>query len=424
MRRAFFIVVGAVVAALLPVSLPVGAAFADSTVVVRGLGFGADSTTNLAIVGCSGLYDISSAPVATYLSPSPGGPAGSRSLKYDLDGGTAVGSQHHVGSLAATTVAGASVLAPQGTTGVAYAGYQSPEDAGTTLLWVGRADLSVGAGAWQQVDAPGLTYTWTKYDFATQRPVDSGEAPASSTVPALMDAHGGDGAGFYALGFGCDGNPFKIDALRTGSPGDVTTYDLEGYTTATGITGSAERITAGDALTLHGSVTTDMVGPLAQGLLVLEAQQFGEQEFKPVDGAALQVSGGGTTATVQPTSHTVYRWRFGGSASADGSVSAPFTVDVAPVVTADAQPGNAKSGDASAVAGTVAPAGPGVRATLWRAGPAGPVALGTALTAPDGSYRIAVPDGTTGPWRYYVTVPAAGGILAGQSLTQTFAPAQ
>ena len=74
MRRAFFIVVGAVAAALLPFSLSVSAAFADSTVVVRGLGFGADSTTNLAIVGCSGLYATSGAPVATYLSPSDGGP--------------------------------------------------------------------------------------------------------------------------------------------------------------------------------------------------------------------------------------------------------------------------------------------------------------------------------------------------------------
>ena len=62
MRRAFFIVVGAVAAALLPFSLPVSAAFADSTVVVRGLGFGADSTTNLAIVGCSGLYATSGPP--------------------------------------------------------------------------------------------------------------------------------------------------------------------------------------------------------------------------------------------------------------------------------------------------------------------------------------------------------------------------
>ena len=411
MRRGFFIVLGAVVAAVLPFS----AARADSTIVVRGLGFAAGSSTSLAIVGCSGLYATSGEPVATYLSPSPGGPAGTRALKYDLGDGSAVGSQHRVGSMAATTVAGLAVTAPQGTSGVAYAGYQSPEDAGTTLLWVGRASLAVGAGGWQQVDAPGLTYTWTKYDFATHQPVESGRG--TGTVPEFMGAHGGDGSGFYALGFGCDGNPFKIDALRTGSPGDVTTYDLEGYTTATGISGSATRIAAGDAVTLHGSVSTDMVGPLAQGLLVLEAQEFGEQEFKPVDGAALQVSGGGTTATVQPSSHTVYRWRFGGSSSAEGSVSPVFTVDVVSLVTAVADPGG------PAVTGKVAPGRPGVPVTLWQLGPKGPVRLGATTTAAEGGYRITVPADLTGPFRYYVTVPPTGGVLAGQSPTQTFGPA-
>jgi hypothetical protein len=411
LRRALVVVVGAVVAAVLPVS----AARADSTVVVRGLGFAAGSSTSLAVVGCTGLYATSGEPVATYLSPSPGGPAGTRALKYDLDGGSAVGSQHRVGSMAATTVAGLSVTAPQGTSGVAYAGYQSPEDAGTTLVWIGRAPLAVGAGGWQQVEAPGLTYAWTKYDFATRQPVASGAG--TGTVASFMAGHGGDGAGFYALGFGCDGNPFKIDALRTGSPGDVTTYDLEGYTTATGISGSATRVASGDGLTLHGTVTTDMVGPLAQGLLVLEAQQFGESGFKPVDGAALQVTGAGATATVQPTTHTLYRWRFGGSSSAEGSVSPVFTVDVASVVTAQVDPAG------PAVAGQVAPARPGVPATLWKVGPKEPVRVGTATTTADGGYRIPVAAEQTGPWRYYVTVPPTGGNLGGQSPTQTFTPA-
>ncbi|MFC4783539.1 hypothetical protein ACT8ZV_03635 [Nocardioides sp. MAHUQ-72] len=419
MRRALVIIVGAVVAALVPFS----AARADSTVVVRGLGFSADSMTNLAIVGCADLFGIGGGSPTTYLSPSPGGPAGSRSLKFDLDGGTAVGSQHRVSSMAATTVAGLSVLAPQGTSGVAYAGYQSPEDAGTTLVWVGRAPLSVAAGPWRRLDAPALTYRWTKYDLASRQPVDSG-APTSSTVRAFMAAHGGDGAGFYALGLGCDGRPFKVDALRTGRAGDVTTYDIEGYTTATGISGSAMRISAGDALTINGHVSSDMIGPLAQGLLVLEAQSFGEQGFKPVDGAALEVSGGGTSATVSPTTHTVYRWRFGGSSSAEGSVSPVFTVDVAPVVTATPDVAAAKAGGQLAIVGTTTPARPGTRVTLWQVGPHGPVRMGTDTTDADGAYRVTVPRGETGGFRYFVTVPAGGGNLAGQSPTQSFAPLQ
>ena len=145
------------------------------------------------------------------------------------------------------------MYAPNGTAGVAYAGYMAPADWSTNLVWVGRSSLTVGAGGWQQVDATGLTYTWTQYDLSTMRPVTDAEADPA-TVPAFLAAHGGDGPGFYATGFGCDGQPFKIDALRYGTAGAVTTYDLEGFTSTTGITGSATSITAGESVTLGGTV--------------------------------------------------------------------------------------------------------------------------------------------------------------------------
>ena len=81
---------GAAVAAALSVS----PAHADSQVVVRGLSFPADSATKLSIVGCEGVYNRQPEPIATYLSR--GGPAGTRSFKYDLAGGNAVGSQSSV----------------------------------------------------------------------------------------------------------------------------------------------------------------------------------------------------------------------------------------------------------------------------------------------------------------------------------------
>src|SRR6476646_5654062 len=117
-----------VLAAALAV-VPAGAASADDTVLVRGLGFPADGLTNLSIVGCSGIFDRVPEPIATFLSRSADAPAGTRSLKYDLGGGNAVGSQHRFTSLAATTVAGLSLAAPDGASGVAYAGYQAPADA-------------------------------------------------------------------------------------------------------------------------------------------------------------------------------------------------------------------------------------------------------------------------------------------------------
>ena len=412
MRRALIIAGGAALAAALSMS----PARADSQVVVRGLSFPAASATNLAIVGCAGVYDRRPEPIATYLSRGDG-PAGSRSFKYDLAGGNAVGSQSGVASMAGTTAAGLSVFAPAGSAGVAYAGYQAPADWGTNLAWVGRAEISAAAGQWQQVDATGLTYAWTQYDLADHQPVTQDENPA--TVPAFLAAHGGDGPGFYATGFGCDGQPFKVDALRLGTGGAVTTYDLEGFTSSTGIAGSASTITAGETVALGGMVRDGQGGELPHGLAVLEEQKFGTEHFVPVDGAAASVAGGDPHALVQPEQRTVYRWSFAGTWSTDGSVSEPFTVEVAPAVTAVAEvvPGAPAdvAGASVTVSGAVTPAKPALRVTLWRVSGEDRTVVDSAPIAEDGSYRIEVPDAEGGPWRYVVTVPAASGNLAGTS---------
>ena len=418
MRRALIIVAGVVTAALLGAP----AAYADSTVVVRGLDFPA-GLTQLSIAGCPGIFDRVAEPVPTCLSRGVDAPAGSRSLKYDLAGGNAVGSQHAVASMAETSVAGLSVAAPQGSTGVAYAGYRAPEDWSTNLVWVGRADLHAAPGGWQQVDVTGLTYTWTQYDLAAQQPVaPHGEAPAPATVPEFLAAHGGDGPGFYTVGFGCDGSPFKIDALRIGSPGAVTTYDLEGYTSTTAIVGSQNTVVAGQEVALGGILRDGYGAPLSHGLLVLEAQAPGGA-FEPVKGAAVPVAVGDPTVTVAPTAHTVYRWRFAGTLSVDGSVSPSFTVDVATAVAATTDTSGVASGGPLAVVGTTSPTKPGAMATLWRLDPEGRVAVAAAPVADDGSFRFEVPKALEGAWQYVVTVPAADGNLAGESPVQQVEPA-
>jgi hypothetical protein len=422
MRRALIVVAGVVLAAL--VQAP--AAYADSTVVVRGLDFPV-GLTRISITGCPGLFDRVAEPVSTYLSRSPDAPAGTRSLKYDLAGGNAVGAEHAVASMAATSVAGLSVSAPEGSAGVAYAGYQAPADWGTNLVWVGRADLQAAPGGWQQVDVTGLTYTWTQYDFATQQPVPpdpaatdqpAAEPPAPMTVPDFLGAHGGDGPGFYTAGFGCDGNPFKIDALRIGSPGAVTTYDLEGYTSTTAITGSQGAVVAGEQVAIGGILRDGRGAVLPHGLLILEAQEPGGDAFTPVEGAAAPVDGGDPLVSVAPTQRTVYRWRFAGTWSVDGSVSPTFTVDVATAVTATTDASRVAAGAPLAVVGTTTPAKPGVPATLWRLRPEGRDAVATAPVAEDGSFRFEVPADLEGPWQYVVTVPATEGNLAGESPVQ------
>jgi hypothetical protein len=401
MRRAVIVIAGGITAAVLQAA----PASADTTVVVRGLGFPSAGLTGLAITGCPGLFDRVAEPVTSYLSRGDS-PIGTRSLKYDLAGGNAVGSQQAVASMTGTSVAGLSVRAPGGTSGVAYAGYQPPADWGTSRMWVGRADLSAAPGGWRSVDATGLTYTWTRYDLATQQRLPE-TADGTATVRAFAAAHGGDGPGFYTVGFGCDGQPFNIDALRSGSPGAVTTYDLEGYTSSTAISGSASTVLAGEPVTLAGSLQDELGRPVPHGLLVLESRGPEDAAFTPVKGVGASVDGE-PSVSVTPSARTAYRWRFAGTWSVDGSVSPSFTVQVGTVVTAERQPGD-DPGAPVAVVGTTRPAKPGVRATLWRVGPAGGrTAVATTPASEDGGYRFEVTR-TRRAASYVVTEPATTG---------------
>lgn len=377
-------------------------------------------------------------------------------MSYDLAGGNAVGAQFAVGSVLATTVAGLSMAAPQGTTGVAYVGYQPPRDSGSTLFWVGRAPLEAAPGGWRAVDVAGRSFSWTRYDLATgqRAPVSSPptaqpSGPSSpdptpdsttdqdqgadrpATVAEFAGRMGGDGPGFFAVGFGCDGARFSIDALRVGRPGDVTTYDLEGWTSSAVIAGSTHRVLYGDGLTLSGVLRDNAGGSLDHGLLVLEARPFGRETFQPVLGATRTVDAGDPVLTVTPQTRTFYRWRFAGSWSVNGSVSPAWSVDVAirvlaKTVTAPA-PAPAPSADAESdadpgetaplvvITGSAEPARPGAKATLWRVSGPKRTALATATIADDGTFRFEVPTQPRAPWQYVVTVPGAGGLLAGQS---------
>jgi hypothetical protein len=322
MRRAVAACAGAAVAALLPIA----PALADSTVVVHGMAFPTGRAAQLSFVGCQNAYDRTDEALQPYIGIGPGqAPAGRRSLGYDLAGGNAIGSLHYVDSMAATTVAGMSVNAADGASGVAYAGYQEPADRGTGLVWFGRADLAAAPGGWQRVDAAALSYTWTKFDMLTQQRAgqQQTESQDAARIPAFLAEHGGDGPGFFTIGFGCDGRAFNMDAWRIGSPGAVTTYDLEGLTTTTSISGPDGAIDLGDSVTLRGSVTDGSGTPVSGARLVLEAQ--GDNGgWAIVDG----VSGDDPALAVAPESTTTYRWQFVDRPLAEGSVSAPFTVQV------------------------------------------------------------------------------------------------
>lgn len=437
MRRSFIVAAGTLAAT----ALCAAPAFAgstirstpDSTIVVRGAAFPVGREAQLSFVGCDSLYDRSVEALQPYLTLGPGtAPAGERSVEYALSGGNAIGSLYYVNSMLATTVAGFSVYAANGAAGVAYAGYQMPADIGTTLVWFGRADLLASPGRWQQVDATKLTYAWTKYDMASGErvPTDDatgaavsgevGDPSSSSAVTDFIAAHGGDGVGFYTIGFGCDGLAFDMDAWRIGGASGVTTYDLEGLSTVTTITGSSGSIVAGENATISGALRDGAGIKLFRATMILEAKAFDSFEFTTVDVA--EAAGAiDPSVTVQPTTRTVYRWRFADRPLAEDSESAPFTIEVATGVTAVSPDTNADT-DTDAgqtIGGATTPAKPDLLATLWRVTPKGDVRVDTAKTANDGTYGFEVPDAQmeTETARYYVTVPAATGNLAGQSPT-------
>ncbi|WP_275744652.1 hypothetical protein [Nocardioides sp. YIM 152315] len=316
-------VVAAALAAVAAGTVPGASAAGNADVTVRGTAFPPGNRAQLTAVGCGDVFQRSTEPLRPMIGLATGaGATGQRSLGFDTGAGTAAGVVSYVEAIGATTVAGVSVSAAAGTTGVAYVGYQAPADAGTSRMWIGRASLTVPASAdWTTVDVPGLGYAWTQYDMATHRP--TGAQAGSSGVPAFVQTMGGDGYGFYVVGFGCDGSPFDVDAWRIGRPGATTTYDLEGYGTRTSIAGPTGTVAAGQRVTLQSRVVDDLGAPMSGARVVLEAKQD--------DGTweTVRVAVGASVAvTLRVEETTTYRWEVFSTPSTQGSVSQPLVVTV------------------------------------------------------------------------------------------------
>jgi hypothetical protein len=306
-------------------------AYADSTVTVQGTALPDPATANLSFVGCADLYQRTDERLAPTIGFGPGAaPSGTRSLGWDLAGGNAVGALFPVASMLNTT-ASLAVNATGRATGVAYAGYQEPADAGTTLLWLGRSELATPGGAWQTVDATTRVYTWAKYDMDSRQRVVR-EPDVQSTVADFVAAHGGDGPGLYTIGFGCDGTPFSMDQLRVGAPGAVTTNDLEGLRTVVSI--SRHRVDADDdadgEVTITGRLRTETGDPIPHATMILERRNPDSRVWKPV--LVAEVRNGGVSATVPADERAFYRWRFVERPLAEGNASMALLLDIVPTL--------------------------------------------------------------------------------------------
>lgn len=315
MRR--LVLVAALAAAL---SSPLAPVMADDTVVVPGLAFPDD--TYLSYFGCTDLFRADTRAPQVRIGRDGDVPAGRRSFGLRMPGNdTASGPVRRVGSVAGTSVAGFAARADEGGVGVAYVWYSAP-DLLPGEVWSGRAALQTGA-AWQYVDAAAASYTWTRYHAATGEVVED----AGTASVADFTATHGDGPGYLLAGFGCDGQPFSVDALRFGSPGAVTTYDLEGIAVSITMTASHDTLPAGGEVTLTGA-TLDEGGSPVGSALVLQERAEGQELFTAT-GHPLHAGPDGTiSAVVAPQVTTEYRWYLPDTGLADAGYSVPVRLGV------------------------------------------------------------------------------------------------
>jgi hypothetical protein len=289
-------------------------AHADEVRTLTGPG-SAGSDMFVTYVGCAGFFGAAAAPQSR-LNLGPGvAPLGRRSLGLTPQGtGTAAGPYLRFGSLAGLD-ASVSATSPGGTSGVSYVWTITP-DALPGTAWSGRAETTVPAGGWHEVDPASLTYTWRLIDLATEQPVsDAGQA-----TPAQFAAQHGDGEGYVVTGFGCDGGPFNLDAVRAGG----TTWDFEGIALTTEIATGATEVPAGTEVQLTGEVI-DAAGRLTGDPLVLETRT-GDGPWRPVGGPEIVDPDGTTRAEVRVDGTAEYRWHRPESQYADEGWSEPVVV--------------------------------------------------------------------------------------------------
>ena len=296
-------------------------AMADDSVVVPGTSF-PGTGTYLTYFGCVDLFHADQRGPEAVLRRDDAAPLGQRAVDLTLPGaGTAAGSVSRFASVA-SAVSTLAVRASAGSAGVAYVWYLAPGMA-PGQVWSGRAALSA-AGGWQQVDAATATYQWTRYDAATGKVRGGGGA---ATIDGFTAKHG-DGPGYILAGFGCDGGTFGVDAIRTGPPGSVTTYDLDGWSVTTTIKPAKATVQAGEEVAITGS-SIGLGRPMG-ATLALQARPKGDAEFHTVAETVAAAADGTVTATVKPEVTTEYRWFFAGRGYADEHYSPIEQVVVEP----------------------------------------------------------------------------------------------
>lgn len=304
----------------------------------------------LTYVGCDAIDGPASAPVSRINRGPVAAPLGRRSFGLVPSGtGTASGPAIHFLSLAALG-ASVDVRAENGTVGASHI-WVSALDAPPGHAWRGRAALTVPPAHWLHVDTASLPHEWQLIDLTTGQTV-----AVESGTPADFAFRHGDGAGYVVTGFGCDGEPFNVDAVR----GNGRVWDFEGLSLSTSIVPSATQLGAGEQFEVSGTVT-DPGGRVMGDPLVLQSRLPGVEEWTDVSPLTFSGPGGASRVSVTAEQTAEFRWRRPESEYADAGASEPVLVTVAPApppAPAVEPPEPADTAAPVAPAETVAPATP------------------------------------------------------------------
>jgi hypothetical protein len=309
----------AVAATALTTTLGASPAAAGETRTLSGPATG-DANAYLTFVRCDSLFGspAATAPRSRINLGPYSAPLGRRSLGLvPTAPGSAAGPYTSFGSLTGLD-ASLSVAATGGSQGVSWVVTVTPTSPRGTA-WVGRAAVSVPAGSWNQVESSAHTYEWTLVDLASGAVLDR---TAAGTPAAFAAAHG-DGPGFAVTGFGCDGRPFNLDAVRASG----TTFDFEGVDLRTSVDVDAQEVRAGEKVTVTGSVT-DAADRLTGDPLVLQTRVPGGA-WTSAEAPVLAERDGVTRTAVQLEETTELRWHRPESQYADEGWSDTVTVTVA-----------------------------------------------------------------------------------------------
>ncbi len=263
------------------------------------------------------------------------------------------------------------------------------------------------------MNAATRTFQWRHFTDGTADQ-DAGNA----TIASFVAAHGGDGTGAW-VGFvyGCDGNPFYLDALHTETTIATRTYDFEGFRTRSQIAHGTKApatltIVAGKRIALTAQLRRAVGGSAIAGPIKLQSRKLSAKTWSTSNHTL--GSAGNYSFTARPLKSTAWRMTYAGTTANEASTSRVLKVLVRSYVAAHLVKTTVTKGHAFTVAGRVLPGRKG-RISLQRYAGGTWRTIRTGYSNGQGRFSISATSKVVGRSYWRITVAPGGGNILGKS---------